>query len=402
MSEKADCINWVEVDAPSEVVLPYDGLARPPEDVESTKILLEKLVVLKLNGDHGQNMGCIGPKASIEVHNGLTFLDLIVIQIEIQCPPIITEDPVSGEGNSRKDVCHPLDQGDIFTSLNNSGYLDVSLAEGKEYVFIADSDNVGAIIDIISLSSTEILNHVISNQNEYCIEVTPKTPTDVIGSALISYEGRVQVHYLFDVQLEQLTQPFLFLLSFCLSMQVNDVKEVEKFKLLTTNNLWVNLKAIKRLIEVELLKMEITPKSKEIYGVKVQQLESPAGIAIHNFNKAIGINVLCSRFCPVKTTSDLLLVQSDLYTLNDGSLIRNPARVKPSDPLIELGPEFKEVTNFLDRFRSIPSVIELDKLEVSGDVWFGSDIKLKGEVTITAKFGVKSKLPDGLVLENKV
>ena len=39
----------------------------------------------------------------------------------------------------------------------------------------------------------EILNHLVENQNEYCMEVTPKTLADVKGGTLISYEDRVQV-----------------------------------------------------------------------------------------------------------------------------------------------------------------------------------------------------------------
>jgi UTP--glucose-1-phosphate uridylyltransferase len=37
-------------------------------------------------------------------------------------------------------------------------------------------------------------------------------------------------------------------------------------------------------------------------------------------------------------------VQSDLYTLVDGFVIRNPARQNPTNPSIELGPEFKKVS----------------------------------------------------------
>jgi UDP-N-acetylglucosamine pyrophosphorylase len=36
-----------------------------------------------------------------------------------------------------------------------------------------------------------------------------------------------------------------------------------------------------------------------------------------------------------------------------------------------------QVSDFLSRFRSIPSIIELDSLKVTGDVWFGTDITLK-------------------------
>ncbi|XP_066397682.1 UTP--glucose-1-phosphate uridylyltransferase-like isoform X1 [Miscanthus floridulus] len=366
-------------------------------------------------------MGCTGPKSVIEVRNGFTFLDLIVIQIEslnkkygCYVPLLLmnsfnthddTQKIVEKYSNSNieihtfnqsqyprsisgKDGWYPPGHGDVFPSLNNSGKLDILLAQGKEYVFIANSDNLGAIVDI------KILNHLINNQNEYCMEVTPKTLADVKGGTLISYEGRVQLLEIAQVPDEH----------------VNEFKSIEKFKIFNTNNLWVNLKAIKRLVEAEALKMEIIPNPKEVDGVKVLQLETAAGAAIRFFDKAIGINVPRSRFLPVKATSDLLLVQlfldasqcfSDLYTLVDGFVIRNPSRANPANPSIELGPEFKKVANFLAQFKSIPSIVELDSLKVSGDVWFGSGITLKGKVTITAKSGAKLEIPDGAVLENK-
>ncbi|KAG2636682.1 hypothetical protein PVAP13_2NG157000 [Panicum virgatum] len=398
LSGEAEQIEWSKIQTPTdEVVVPYDTLASPPEDLEETKKLLDKLVVLKLNGGLGTTMGCTGPKSVIEVRNGFTFLDLIVIQIEIvekyansnieihtfnqsQYPRIVTEDfsPLPSK-KSGKDGWYPPGHGDVFPSLNNSGKLDLLLSQGKEYVFVANSDNLGAIVDI------KILNHLISNQNEYCMEVTPKTLADVKGGTLISYEGRVQLLEIAQVPDEH----------------VNEFKSIEKFKIFNTNNLWVNLKAIKRLVEADALKMEIIPNPKEVDGVKVLQLETAAGAAIRFFDKAIGINVPRSRFLPVKATSDLLLVQSDLYTLVDGFVTRNPARANPANPSIELGPEFKKVANFLARFKSIPSIVELDSLKVSGDVWFGSGITLKGKVTITAKPGVKLEIPDGAVLENK-
>uniref|UniRef100_A0A0E0EUN7 UTP--glucose-1-phosphate uridylyltransferase n=1 Tax=Oryza meridionalis TaxID=40149 RepID=A0A0E0EUN7_9ORYZ len=407
LSGEAEQIEWSKIQTPTdEVVVPYDTLSAAPEDLNETKKLLDKLVVLKLNGGLGTTMGCTGPKSVIEVRNGFTFLDLIVIQIESlnkkygcnvplllmnsfnthddtqksQYPRIVTEDflPLPSKGKTGKDGWYPPGHGDVFPSLNNSGKLDTLLAQGKEYVFVANSDNLGAIVDI------KILNHLIHNQNEYCMEVTPKTLADVKGGTLISYEGRVQLLEIAQVPDEH----------------VNEFKSIEKFKIFNTNNLWVNLKAIKRLVEAEALKMEIIPNPKEVDGVKVLQLETAAGAAIRFFEKAIGINVPRSRFLPVKATSDLLLVQSDLYTLVDGFVIRNPARTNPTNPSIELGPEFKKVANFLARFKSIPSIVELDTLKVSGDVWFGSGVTLKGKVTITAKSG-KLEIPDGAVLENK-
>nr|DAD32460.1 TPA_asm: hypothetical protein HUJ06_011311 [Nelumbo nucifera] len=401
LSGEAQQIEWSKIQTPTdEVVVPYETLAPPPEDLSETKKLLDKLVVLKLNGGLGTTMGCTGPKSVIEVRNGLTFLDLIVIQIESlnskygcnvplvlmnsfnthddtlkivekysksnieihtfnqsQYPRLVIEDfvPLPCKGQTGKDGWYPPGHGDVFPSLLNSGKLDAFLSQGKEYVFVANSDNLGAIVDL------KILNHLVQNKNEYCMEVTPKTLADVKGGTLISYEGRVQLLEIAQVPDEH----------------VNEFKSIEKFKIFNTNNLWVNLKAIKRLVESDALKMEIIPNPKAMDGVKVLQLETAAGAAIRFFDHAIGINVPRSRFLPVKATSDLLLVQSDLYTLVDGFVIRNNARSNPANPSIELAAEFKKVANFLSRFKSIPSIIELDSLKVTGDVWFGSGIILK-------------------------
>ena len=100
-----------------------------------------------------------------------------------------------------------------------------------------------------------------------------------------------------------------------------------------------------------------------------------------------------SRFLPVKTTSDLLLVMSDLYTVQNGSLMMNPSRGFMSIPLVKLGDMnfrkvcgFKyapllcwyiQVKDFLSRFQNIPNMLELDHLTVSGDVTFGTNITLK-------------------------
>ncbi|KAH9738592.1 UTP--glucose-1-phosphate uridylyltransferase 1 [Citrus sinensis] len=404
LSGEAQHVEWSKIQTPTdEIVVPYDSLAPVPEDPAETKKLLDKLVVLKLNGGLGTTMGCTGPKSVIEVRNGLTFLDLIVIQIEnlnakygcnvplllmnsfnthddtskiiekysksnveihtfnqSQYPRLCADDfvPLPCKGKTDKDGWYPPGHGDVFPSLMNSGKLDALISQGKEYVFAANSDNLGAIVDL-SILSLIMLMYV------YNISVTPKTLADVKGGTLISYEGKVQV---------------------------NEFKSIEKFKIFNTNNL---------LVEADALKMEIIPNPKEVDGIKVLQLETAAGAAIRFFDHAIGCNVHRSRFLPVKATSDLLLVQSDLYTLADGFVTRNEARKNPANPTIELGPEFKKVGNFLSRFKSIPSIIELDSLKVTGDVWFGANITLKGKVTIAAKSGEKLEIPDGAVLENK-
>ena len=61
-------------------ITPYASLDQPSED--EMRSMLDKLVVVKLNGGLGTSMGCKGPKSVIPVRNDLTFLDLTVQQIE--------------------------------------------------------------------------------------------------------------------------------------------------------------------------------------------------------------------------------------------------------------------------------------------------------------------------------
>lgn len=113
-------------------------------------------------------------------------------------------------------------------------------------------------------------------------------------------------------------------------------------------------------------------------GLNLIQLETAVGAAMKIFNGGIGINVPRSRFLPVKKTSDLLLVMSNLYTLNCGSLVMSPQRMFPTTPLVKLGDNhFAKVKDFLSRFATIPDLLELDHLTVSGDVTFGRGVSLK-------------------------
>jgi UTP--glucose-1-phosphate uridylyltransferase len=52
-------------------------------NVDDAKDLLNKLIVVKLNGGLGTTMGCQGPKSVISVRSGLTFLDLTIQQLEV-------------------------------------------------------------------------------------------------------------------------------------------------------------------------------------------------------------------------------------------------------------------------------------------------------------------------------
>ena len=75
-----DCLTVVCA-VPFMQVCPYSDIA--DVDASQVKGLLDKLVVLKLNGGLGTSMGCQGPKSLITVRNDQTFLDLTIRQIEV-------------------------------------------------------------------------------------------------------------------------------------------------------------------------------------------------------------------------------------------------------------------------------------------------------------------------------
>ncbi|KDN43907.1 putative UTP-glucose-1-phosphate uridylyltransferase [Tilletiaria anomala UBC 951] len=420
---KGEKLVWDKIKAPSESqITPYDKLPEPTNPHDA----LNKLAVLKLNGGLGTTMGCVGPKSVIEVRDGMTFLDLSVRQIEhlnsqydVNVPFILmnsfnTDDdtarviqkyanhnvqiltfnqsryprvnkesllPCPRSATSDKNLWYPPGHGDLFDAINNSGLLDRLIAAGKEYLFVSNVDNLGAVVDF------NIYQHMIDSQAEFISEVTDKTKADVKGGTLIDYEGTIRLLEIAQVPSEH----------------VEDFKSIKKFKIFNTNNLWLNIKAIKRVLEDEELDLEIIVNNKSLdSGEAVIQLETAVGAAIKHFRGAKGVNVPRSRFLPVKSCSDLLLITSDLYSLQHGQLIMNPQRMFNQTPVVKLGDTFKKVAHFQKRFKTIPNIIELDHLTVSGDVVFGRNITLRGTCIIVATSGNHITLPDNCVIENKL
>ncbi|KAG5463031.1 MAG: UTP--glucose-1-phosphate uridylyltransferase family [Olpidium bornovanus] len=433
LAEKAENkkLNWDKINAPEQIV-PYSSLT-PPANETSSRMLLDKLVVLKLNGGLGTTMGCIGPKSAIEVRDGMTFLDLTVRQIEhlndssgASVPFVLmnsfnTDDdtqriirrytghnvdivtfnqsryprvhkesllPVPRNPHGEIGNWYPPGHGDLFESLDNSGQLDKLIADGKEYLFVSNVDNLGAIVDLGKRRwIAAILSHMQETGAEFLMELTDKTKADIKGGTLIDYEGHVRLLEIAQVPPEH----------------VEDFKSIKKFKIFNTNNIWVNLKAIKRVLQNKELNLDIIVNNKATdKGEKVIQLETAVGAAIKHFKGAHGINVPRSRFLPVKSTSDLFLVTSDLYTLDHGELTMNPRRLFPTVPNVKLGDHFKKVSNFLARFAGTPHILELDHLTVTGDVTFGHDVVLKGTVIIVANHGSRIDIPSGSILDDKV
>jgi len=258
------------------------------------------------------------------------------------------------------------------------------LSQGKEWLFVSNIDNLGAVVD------PNILLYLCQEhpECEFVMEVTDKTRADVKGGTLIDYDGRMRL-----LEVAQVPKAHL-----------EEFKSVHKFRVFNTNNLWINLKALGRIMHKGDMHMEIIENKKVLDdGRAVIQLEQAVGAAIKNFTNAIGVNVPRSRFLPVKKTSDLLLVMSNLYRLHHGTLTMSPERLFKNVPLVKLGDDhFKKVKEFLKRFEDIPDVLELDHLTVSGDVHFGKNVSLRGTVIIIANEGDRIDIPSGAVLENKI
>jgi UTP--glucose-1-phosphate uridylyltransferase len=265
--------------------------------------------------------------------------------------------------------------------LVDSGVLDKLLGMGKEYVFLSNIDNLAATV------SFDILDYMMEHGNEFIMEVTEKTRADIKGGTLIKYHGKTKLLEIAQVPKEH----------------VSEFKSIKKFKIFNTNNLWISLKAIKRVVTDDALKtIDIIQNPKVVKSVRYLQLETAAGAAVQFFEKSIGVNVPRSRFLPVKLTSDLLAVQSDLYKLDHGTLVMNPERVFPSVPVVKLGDKYKYVSDYQKRLGGKINILELDHLTISGDVYLGPNVTLKGTVIIVANEGERIDIPQGAILEDKV
>jgi UTP--glucose-1-phosphate uridylyltransferase len=91
-----------------------------------------------------------------------------------------------------------------------------------------------------------------------------------------------------------------------------------------------------------------------------------------------------SRFSPVKPTNALLAVRSDAFILTDDFRVMLHPEREGKTVVVDLDPRFyKLIDQFDARFPyGPPSLLHCDKLVVRGDVVFGKDIGLEGEVEI--------------------
>ncbi|XP_006784029.1 UDP-glucose pyrophosphorylase 2b [Neolamprologus brichardi] len=364
---KGPSVEWIKIQRPPEdSIQPYDKIAARglPDNVANS---LNKLVVVKLNGGLGTSMGCKGPKSLISVRNENTFLDLTVQQIEHLNKTYNTDVPLvlMNSFNTDEDTkkilqkythhrvkIHTFNQS-RYPRINKESLLPVSTnlrmtGQNAEGWYPPGHGDIYA-----SFYNSGLLDQLIEQGKEY-----------IFVSNIDNLGATVDLHILHHL----VSQP--------------NGKRCE-FVMEVTDKTRADVKTLDG-------------------GQNVIQLETAVGAAIKCFDNALGINVPRSRFLPVKTTSDLLLVMSNLYSLDAGSLNMSPKREFPTTPHVKLGSSFTKVQEYLIRFESIPDMLELDHLTVSGDVTFGKNVSLKGTVIIIANHGDRIDIPAGSMLENKI
>ena len=413
---------------PGEDLEPLADLPRldelPSPSPGQARDVLDRLVIVKLNGGLGTSMGLEGPKSTLDVKPGANFLDVLARQVlalrerhgarlplvlmnsaitrdpslkvldhdgDLSVPGVPRDflqgrepkirasdfEPVQWPADPELEWCPP-GHGDIYPALASSGTLDALLDAGLRYAFVSNSDNLGALADV------RIAAWLAAEQVPFALEAVRGTAADRKGGHLACYEGRLVLRE---------------------TAQVPDgddsFTDVERWRWYNTNNIWIDLRALKDLQaadpaapDLPLIVNRKTVDPRDPDSTPVIQLESAMGAAIGSILGARAVHVPRSRFAPVKTTNDLLVVRSDAYELTgDGEM-------RPSwdgqEPVVTLDEDYyKLLPDFEQRFPAgPPSLRGCRRFEVEGDVTFGADVVAVGDVLVTGPRHV----PDGEIL----
>ncbi|HEV6954816.1 MAG TPA: UTP--glucose-1-phosphate uridylyltransferase [Promicromonospora sp.] len=397
---------------------------------EDAAAALGRTAMLKLNGGLGTSMGMDKAKSLLPVRETadgvLTFLDVIVAQVRaarqatgarlpllfmnsfrtredtlaaLEPYPDIAVDglpvdflqnrepklraddltPVTWEKDPSLEWCPP-GHGDLYPALHASGVVVALLEAGFRHLCVSNSDNLGATPD------ATIAGWFAASGAPYAAELCRKTPADVKGGQLVvrKADGRI-------VQRETAqTHP-------------DDVAaslDATRHPFFHTNNLWFDLEALAAelertggVLELPLIRNDKTVDPADPSSPAVVQIESAMGAAVAVFEGATAIEVERSRFLPVKTTNDLLVLRSDVYDLTPESRLEATAPA----PLVDLDKDhFKLIDGFTRRFAAgVPSLREAESFTVRGDWTFGADVRARGKAVLE---GAGGTVPDGATI----
>ena len=122
---------------------------------------------------------------------------------------------------------YPPGHGDLFYSMWSCGVLDSLIQDGKEYAFISNVDNLNATVDL------NIMYHLCCEEVEMCMEVITPTRADNDGGYLVgTNNGGMRLVELVEIPPES-----------------KDSFRAQH-RLFNTNNIWINLKALKRFDKI--------------------------------------------------------------------------------------------------------------------------------------------------------
>ena len=390
---------------------------------------LAQTAIIKLNGGLGTSMGMDKAKSLLPVRRAedgadLTFLDVIVGQVRAaraatgaRLPLVLmnsfrtqadtlalldgyadlpvdglpvdflqnrepkltadTLEPVTWPADPDLEWCPP-GHGDLYPALHAAGIVRALLDAGFRYASVSNSDNLGAAPD------ARIAGWFAASGAPYAAEMCLKTPADVKGGQLVvrKSDGRIVQRETAQTHPDDL-----------------DVSlDPERHRYFHTNNLWFDLEALAAeldrtggVLELPLIRNAKTVDPSDASSTPVIQIESAMGAAVAVFEGATAIEVGRERFLPVKTTSDLLVLRSDVYDLTDD--FRVVAQVPA--PLVRLSGAYKTVAGFDARFPDgPPSLAGATGLTVEGDWTFGSGVVVEGDAALPDE-GAEAQVPDG-------
>ncbi len=436
---------WNEGDLgviPGATLAPLGDLPRL-EDLDELnpagETAISRTVILKLNGGLGTSMGLERAKSLIIAKNGLSFLDIIVRQVEFlrrrcraplplllmnsfsteadslaalaQAHPgfgndegiplsfrqhrvpkldLATRSPVRWAPNPSLEWCPP-GHADIYHALQTTGLLHSLLSRGFRYAFVSNADNLGALLHM------GILGHVAAHKIPFLMEVTARTECDRKGGHLArdKKSGRLL--------LRESAQ--------CPPDEAADFQNIAKYSLFNTNNLWLDLEALRDLLQASggLPQIPLIINRKTVDPTRpdspaVVQLEAAMGSAISCHDRANALVVPRFRFAPVKTTNDLLAIRSDLYTLGEEHQVAlHPLRFTPPPDIILDPRYYKNIADFEQRFPcGAPSLLQCDSLRIDGDIHFGANIRIEGAVHLRNPTGHLARIADDTHLHTPV
>jgi UTP--glucose-1-phosphate uridylyltransferase len=270
----------------------------------------------------------------------------------------------------------------VYGALRRSGLLAQLLERGIRYAMISNSDNLGATTE------PRVAAHLASERAPFLMEVVQGTEADRKGGHIARLKSDGQLVLRETAQTPDEDQ--------------ESFRDYKRWRYYNTNSLWVDLQALNErlessdgVLELPLIVNRKTIDPRDSDSTKVIQLESAMGAAIGSFKGAQLLLVPRTRFAPVKTTDDLLVLRSDVYTVSDDLVV---APVNSRLPYVELDSRFyKIIDDFEARFPAgPPSLKQAERLVVHGDVTFGREVTVRG----TAELDVDepTKIDDGTVL----